>query len=29
MYMDIKVFLQITTDELYYEKIYYDVSWGN
>ena len=29
MYMDIKVFLQITTDELYYEKIYYDVAWGN
>lgn len=29
MYMDIKVFLQMATEELYREKIYYDVACGN
>ena len=29
MYMDIKVFLQMATEELYSEKIYYDVACGN
>ena len=29
MYMDIKVFLQMATEELYHQKIYYDVACGN